>query len=203
MPRELNLGPPIELPPTRKPMSKRLRFEIFKRDAFTCQYCGRRPPDVVLEVDHIHPVAAGGDNDEMNLISSCDDCNRGKAAKVLTERIIRPDADLRYLEAQQELAEAKRFLAVKAELDQCRRLLIAEIQRHWHRVLSTGDDVPADQPIMQWLSFYTPEQIITAIDRSAPAINGRPWTFKRFDNYIRYVSGVLRGQREQEEYRLA
>jgi hypothetical protein len=41
------------------------------------------------------------------------------------------------------------------------------------------------------------------IDRSVPAINGRPWTFNRFDNYIRYVSGVLRGQREQEEYRLA
>lgn len=52
----------------RKPITKKLRFEVFKRDAFTCQYCGRMVPDVILEVDHINPVANGGDNDIMNLI---------------------------------------------------------------------------------------------------------------------------------------
>ena len=44
----------------RKPISKKLRFEIFKRDKFTCQYCGKMAPDVVLEVDHIKPVCKGG-----------------------------------------------------------------------------------------------------------------------------------------------
>lgn len=33
----------------RKSISKKLRFEVFKRDGFTCQYCGRMAPDVVLE----------------------------------------------------------------------------------------------------------------------------------------------------------
>lgn len=184
-------------------ISKRMRFEIFKRDDFTYQYCGQRPPDVVLEVDHIHPRSQGGDEEDLNLITSCFPCNRGKADKVLTRRIVRPDADLKYLEAAQELAEAKRFLEVRAELDKSRQLLIEVIQNHWHKTLCTDNDVPADKVILQWLSFYTADQIISAIDRSVPAINGRPWTFKRFDNYIRYVSGVLRGQREQEEYRLA
>lgn len=64
---------------SRKPLGKRRRFEVFKRDAFTCQYCGRTPPAVVLEVDHIVPVAAGGSDDDHNLITSCFDCNRGKA----------------------------------------------------------------------------------------------------------------------------
>ena len=36
----------------RKPLSKKIRFEVFKRDAFTCQYCGQMAPDVLLEVDH-------------------------------------------------------------------------------------------------------------------------------------------------------
>jgi hypothetical protein len=36
---------PIEVRPPRKPLSKRTRFEVFKRDSFTCQYCGRRPPE--------------------------------------------------------------------------------------------------------------------------------------------------------------
>ena len=62
----------------RKPLSKKIRFEVFKRDKFTCQYCGRMSPDVILEVDHIEPVAEGGDNEITNLITSCRDCNRGR-----------------------------------------------------------------------------------------------------------------------------
>ena len=38
----------------RKPIGKKMRFEVFKRDKFTCQYCGRKAPDVILEVDHIN-----------------------------------------------------------------------------------------------------------------------------------------------------
>lgn len=41
----------------RKSLSKKTRFEVFKRDSFTCQYCGRSAPEVVLQVDHIKPVA--------------------------------------------------------------------------------------------------------------------------------------------------
>ena len=69
----------------RKPISKKIRFEVFKRDNFTCQYCGKSAPDVVLEIDHINPVKNGGDNNIMNLITSCFDCNRGKGKRKLTE----------------------------------------------------------------------------------------------------------------------
>lgn len=71
------------MPKARKNLSKKLRFDVFKRDIFTCQYCGSVPPKVVLEVDHVHPVSKGGDNDIDNLITSCFDCNRGKAANSL------------------------------------------------------------------------------------------------------------------------
>ena len=60
-------------------ISKKIRFEIFKRDAFTCQYCGKHPPEVVLEVDHIKPKSKNGKDDPNNLITSCFDCNRGKS----------------------------------------------------------------------------------------------------------------------------
>ena len=69
----------------RKHISKKLRFEVFKRDNFTCQYCGRMAPDVILEVDHIKPVCKGGENDILNLITSCKDCNRGKGKSKLCE----------------------------------------------------------------------------------------------------------------------
>jgi hypothetical protein len=66
-------------------ISVRTRFEIIKRDRFTCAYCGRTPPEVLLEVDHIVPVAAGGTDDLANLITACMTCNRGKAARLLEE----------------------------------------------------------------------------------------------------------------------
>lgn len=68
----------------RKPLSKKTRFGVFKRDLFVCQYCGKTPPAVVLEVDHIVPVSKGGGNDIDNLLTACFDCNRGKGAGVLS-----------------------------------------------------------------------------------------------------------------------
>jgi 5-methylcytosine-specific restriction endonuclease McrA len=64
----------------RKSISKKTRFEVFKRDGFACQYCGAHPPEVTLEVDHIVPVAEGGPNEFDNYITACFPCNRGKGA---------------------------------------------------------------------------------------------------------------------------
>ena len=40
-------------------LSKKMRFEVFKRDAFKCQYCGGTPPAVILEIDHVDPKSGG------------------------------------------------------------------------------------------------------------------------------------------------
>ena len=62
----------------REPVSPKRRFEILTRDRFTCQYCGARAPDVLLQVDHIRPVARGGNSKRSNLITACAECNIGK-----------------------------------------------------------------------------------------------------------------------------
>lgn len=69
---------------TRTPISKKTRFEVFKRDNFTCQYCSAKPPKVPLEIDHLKPVCKGGKNNIDNLITACFDCNRGKAGNELS-----------------------------------------------------------------------------------------------------------------------
>ncbi len=69
----------------REAIRKSVRFEVFKRDSFTCQYCGGKAPDVVLEIDHITPVAAGGTNDLLNLATACRACNAGKSDKRLSD----------------------------------------------------------------------------------------------------------------------
>lgn len=100
----------------RSPISKMIRFEVFKRDQFQCAYCGAHPSEtVLLEVDHIHPVALGGTNDIDNLVTACWDCNRGKAARPLTsvpQSLEDKAADVQEREAQlrayYEILEARR-----------------------------------------------------------------------------------------------
>ena len=71
--------------------SQKVRFDVFKRDNFTCQYCGRKSPEVILEADHIIPASDGGKADFDNLITSCRECNRGKSN---SEIIPKDDTDL-------------------------------------------------------------------------------------------------------------
>lgn len=57
---------------------------VLVRDGFQCVYCGRRPPEVVLEADHIVPRAAGGSGVDTNLAAACRDCNGGKSDRAVT-----------------------------------------------------------------------------------------------------------------------
>lgn len=99
-------------------ISVRTRFEVFKRDDFTCKYCGRKSPDVVLEVDHIVPVIGGGQDDLVNLLTSCWECNRGKAGKSLTQILTGEDPHdkaIEILERKRQLEEYNRVLAEENE----------------------------------------------------------------------------------------
>lgn len=69
----------------RKQLSPKTRFDVFKRDRFTCQYCGAHPPGAVLHVDHVLPVAEGGGNEVTNLVTACSACNGGKGARLLSD----------------------------------------------------------------------------------------------------------------------
>ena len=56
-----------------------VRFAVFRRDSYTCQYCGRRAPSVPLHVDHVIPWARGGQTELSNLRTACSVCNLGKS----------------------------------------------------------------------------------------------------------------------------
>jgi hypothetical protein len=119
----------------RKALSKKTRFEVFKRDGFKCQYCGAHPPKSILHVDHIVAVANGGRNDMDNLVTSCDHCNLGKSARPLTavpkslaekatEVAEREEQILGYnaiLQARQDRLDKEAWL-VAAELERVKRL---------------------------------------------------------------------------------
>ncbi|NQU83493.1 MAG: HNH endonuclease [Parcubacteria group bacterium] len=69
----------------------KLRFEVFKRDNFSCQYCGRNVQEdkVKIVVDHIIPKGKGGRNIPSNLVVSCQDCNQGKGDVLLNNKLLK------------------------------------------------------------------------------------------------------------------
>ncbi len=62
---------------------KLTRLEVFKRDQYTCQYCGRETRQLTL--DHVIPRYRGGQHTWENVVSACVPCNRRKACRTPKE----------------------------------------------------------------------------------------------------------------------
>ncbi len=65
------------------PQKKLTRFEIFNRDQYTCQYCGRKTKELTL--DHVVPRWWGGEHSWENVVSACIPCNRRKGGRTPNE----------------------------------------------------------------------------------------------------------------------
>jgi 5-methylcytosine-specific restriction endonuclease McrA len=70
-----------------RPRVKLSRREIFRRDNYTCQYCGRR--DIPLTVDHVIPRHMGGPHHWTNLVAACSACNHRKGGRKVEEAHMR------------------------------------------------------------------------------------------------------------------
>lgn len=182
-------------------VSKKTRFEIFKRDGYTCQYCGRKPSDdVVLEVDHIHPRSEGGTDEEINLTTACFDCNRGKSNRKLGDFKPRPDADLKSLEMQQEMAEVRRYLQAKEEKESLYRELREKLLDVWREYIG-GQYIPHRRQFDTWLAVFSPEEIERAFAKTSAkvyAFNNRDEQ-SRAEQAVKYASGVMYRTKEERD----
>jgi hypothetical protein len=99
-------------------VSKRLRYEVLRRDGHACRYCGHTAPDVPLTVDHVIPVALGGSDEPENLVTACGPCNSGKSSSSPDAPIVAGVADdaLRWARAMQMAAQEQ--LVDRAEMDE-------------------------------------------------------------------------------------
>lgn len=148
-------------------LTKKTRFEIFKRDLFTCQYCGRRPPDVVLEVDHIIPRADNGTDDPDNLTTSCSDCNRGKSDRPLEKTLPIVD-EMQRLETIQEMSERAVLLKsqvttaseLRAEEDKAIATLIQWYEDSLDERVGTRDA----EAMRKFIQQLSPHELLEAVD---------------------------------------
>lgn len=167
----------------RKSLSKKVRFDVFKRDEFSCQYCGRTPPSVVLHVDHIHPVKLGGDNSTDNLITSCLECNLGKGAtslKSVPESL--KDRAKDTAEKESQIAAYAKVMAAKRERIESQCWDVADIYM-----------VAFDEESILHTHFESIKQFLhkiplhDAMDAMDVAVNAIPYNKERC---FRYFCGV-------------
>lgn len=51
---------------------------VFERDNYTCQYCGKRKKWEELTIDHVVPRSMGGESKFENVVTACKGCNQWK-----------------------------------------------------------------------------------------------------------------------------
>lgn len=197
----------------RKSVRKSVRFEVFKRDGFSCQYCGAKAPETVLHVDHINPVSNGGDNEIINLITSCEACNLGKSSRLLSDNaaITRQRAQLEALNERREQLEmllawrdSMKDLA-KGAADEIASRLLDYIPGYTVNDTGRGS-------IAKWLKQYSAIEILDAAEIAAAKLpealdDEAVDTFFRSipklcavkrlpeaDQRIRYARGILRNR---------
>lgn len=112
-------------------ISRKFRFEIFKRDGFTCRYCGNKPPSVVLEVDHIVPVCNGGGDDSNNLVCSCFDCNRGKGKHALSDTNLAELLESDFALAKEKLNQLKAYYETLSKEAEFMEFYTDALDRYW------------------------------------------------------------------------
>jgi hypothetical protein len=152
----------------RQAISKSIRFEVFKRDSFKCQYCGAEAPNVLLHIDHIKPVAKGGTNDITNLITACVACNSGKRDVPLDEHtaVTKGRAELEELQERREQLEL--MMQWRDGLRDLKDQTADRLADYW-RDLTPGWSVNDNgkRNIKKWLQQFSVEEVTAAMDVAA------------------------------------
>lgn len=176
----------------RVTISRRERFDIFRRDSFKCRYCGRTSEDVTLEVDHVIPVCEGGTNDEANLVTACFDCNRGKRGTLLDAPLPSATDWLQVLQERRELLQqaeqAREAATAREDFEQ-------EICNFWCE--QTRKDGMSRQTLTVMVSFAKRHGVAMVYDWIQTAVRRLPG--KGDARLGRYISGIRNGMIERGE----
>lgn len=148
----------------RKEISKKMRFEVFKRDNFTCQYCGRMAPDVVLQVDHIKPVSKGGKNEMINLVTSCFDCNNGKSNVELSDDTAVKKQEKQLLEIAERKEQLDMMLKWRDSMNDIENEMVNAVDKAFRNNTEWGISEHGKKKVRKWLKEFSLNEILDAVD---------------------------------------
>lgn len=176
-------------------VTKRVRFEVLRRDEHTCQYCGQMAPDVVLHVDHVVPVSLGGSDDPGNLVAACRDCNAGKASISPDSPIVAAVSDR---SAAFALAQENIGARIRADLEAARDYC-DQFEEKW-MTWARGEGearvtmpLPADwkRSIRTWWRMSVPIELLLASVEPAMTSKGKGSVGIPDADRFRYFAGIV------------
>jgi len=173
-------------------VTKRLRFEILRRDNHACRYCGGIAPDVILTIDHVVPKALGGSDDPGNLVTACKDCNAGKSSVPAGAELVADVSQdaVRWANAMRAAFDAE--LARTAVRDEYLGEFLAAWNGWTYDDGGSTVDLPADweRSIEKWYALGFPfEMLKDAIRGAMTKRNLKGNEHPRF----RYMAGIVWG----------
>lgn len=175
----------------RPSTGKRLRFRVFERDSFTCQYCGKKPPEVILHADHIFPVSKGGKDEIENLITACADCNLGKNSMELgtAPRQTRKNAE----DLQERYDQLRAFYALQKRMDSLKTEILDDVVNYWEEAWGNSELTATGRTsIKRLLTIVSADDVREAIDIAVNKGIGPTNGFK-------YMCGVVHTMRKQRD----
>ena len=176
----------------RTQLSNKIRFEVFKRDSFTCQYCGKKAPDVILNVDHINPVKRGGRNELLNLITSCFECNNGKRATPLSDNSIVEKQRQQIIELNERRNQLELMLKwrddVKNQSENELEAVIAAVNENM-----AGYEISSvfQKELLKLVKKYGYQNVLEAVDISAERYIQQE-NHENYENYLTKITGIVK-----------
>lgn len=155
---------PEPITPPRIALSKKARFEVLKRDKFSCQYCGAKAPDALLHVDHVVPVVEGGGNDMLNLVSACAACNGGKGARRLSDHSAMEKQREKIADLEERRQQIEMMAEWRDELLNSEALTVGIIA---NRICANTGIPPNERgldDIRKWLTRHSADAVMAALD---------------------------------------
>lgn len=183
-------------------LSKRLRFEVFKRDSFTCQYCGRKAPDVILHVDHVDPKSGGGSDDLLNLVTSCLDCNSGKGPRRLSDQSALEKQRAQLEELQERREQIDMMMQWQRELVGLDQYQIDEAARLWTELTSWGLNDNGKKKLSTLLRRHGFAEVVEAMRISASQYlesDEKGFTQESVEHAFNKLKGIISVRQSQRE----
>lgn len=180
----------------QRSISKRIRFEVFKRDKFTCQYCGKKAPDVILEVDHINPKSKGGSDKILNLTTSCYECNRGKRDILLDDQSALQKQRRQIEELQEKREQAELMLKWRESLIDLDKDILAQVVEYIdNKIGEFSLNKPGKRDIEKLINKFALPDILESIDISARKYlkydTSDNLTKDSVEDFINKIGGIL------------
>lgn len=169
-----------------------MRFDVFHRDGFACQYCGMTPPEAILHLDHIVPHSKGGSDEIDNLITACSRCNGGKSDKDLKK--VPPKVKKNIEELTERYDQMVEFYKYQKKSEEFKKDALEDLIDYWFELWPQLQSISLREKasIASFLEHFSPSEIKGAMNIARSRVNYGSDGFK-------YMCGVLHTRRRERQ----